>query len=181
MAAQSCTHIAWQGRRHHVQGMKMNDYWVVVTDGGKARFMVLEERAGASSRGKFKLVEAARLLNPDHTVTGRRDTRKIRSGRDTARGSLAPHGYTDKRNPHETELLRRFASRIAGQAATLVANNQRASIVMVADPRMLGLLRTALLPVKKAGVQLNELRHDYTWCTAPQLCRHLAENDLLPA
>jgi len=41
-------------------------------------------------------------------------------------------------------------------------------------------LRTALEPVTKAGVALQVLARDYTWCTAPQLQRHLAENGLLP-
>jgi hypothetical protein len=34
--------------------------------------------------------------------------------------------------------------------------------------------------VVKAGVTLRELARDYTWCSAPQLQRHLAANGLLP-
>lgn len=143
--------------------------------------MALERRTLQPRRAALRLVEGARLLNPEHTNKGRRDTRKIKSGRDTRHGTVAPHGYTDHREPHEAEVLRRFASRIAEQAATLVAAGKASSMVLVADPRMLGLLRTAFEPVKKAGVKLKELGHDYTWCSAPQLYKHLTENGLLPA
>ena len=157
----------------------MNDSWIIVADGARASFLALEHNAGRPPRAALRLVENARLSNPEHTASGRRATRKIKSGRDTGRGSVAPHGYTDHREPHEAESLRRFTTHIAQQVATLVAGDKAAGIVLVAEPRMLGLLRAALEPVTKAGVTLRELARDYTWCTAPQLQRHLAENDLL--
>ncbi len=157
----------------------MREGWVIVADGAQARFLALERNADRPPRAALSLTESARLSNPEHTVSGRRATRKIKSGRDTGRGSVAPHGYTDHREPHEAESLRRFANRVAQQAATLVAGDKAAGIMLVAEPRMLGLLRTALEPLTKAGVALRELARDYTWCTAPQLQRHLAENGLL--
>lgn len=158
----------------------VNDCWVIVADGASARIMTLEQRTGVPARAQFQLLESAQLSNPEHTVKGRRDARKIKSGRDTGRGTVAPHGYTDHREPHEAEVLRRFASLIAGQAATLVAAAQASSMILVAEPRMLGFLRGALEPVTKGKVTLRELARDYTWCTAPQLYRHLVNNDLLP-
>lgn len=157
----------------------MPDCWIIVADGARARVLALERNVDRPPRAALRLVERARLSNPEHTVSGRRDARKIKSGRDTGRGSVAPHGYTDHREPHEVESLRRFAARIAQRASTLVEGNKAAGIVLVAAPRMLGLLRTALEPATKAGVALRELARDYTWCTAPQLQRHLAENGLL--
>ena len=156
----------------------MNDYWVIVADGAQARIMAVEQREGVPARAAVRLVESARLSNPDHTVEGRRDVRKIKSGRDVGRGRMAPHGYTDKREPHEAEVLRRFASRIAEEA--IAVSGKGSSMVLVADPRMLGLLRTALKPVAKAWIKVRELAHDYTWCTAPQIRKHLRENGLLP-
>jgi len=154
--------------------------WVIVADGARARFMAIERRDEAPQRAALRLVEIARMSNPEHTVSGRRAGRKIKSGRDTARGTLAPHGYTDHREPHEAEVLRRFASRIAEQASSLVSPATPSSVLLVADPRMLGLLRAALEPMAKAGIALRELKRDYTWCSAPQLQRHLAVNGLLP-
>ena len=158
----------------------MNGYWVIVADGAQARFMALERHDDAPQRAARRLVESARLSNPEHTVSGRRDARKIKSGRDTGRSRVAPHGFTDHREPHETELLRRFAGRIGEQAATLAANGKASTMVLVADTRMLGFLHAALEPVVKAGVALRELARDYTWCTAPQVQQYLSDNGLLP-
>lgn len=158
----------------------MNDYWVIVADGAQARFMALERHDDAPQRVALRLVESARLSNPEHTVSGRRDARKIKSGRDTGRNRAAPHGYTDHRESHDTELLRRFAERIGEQAAALAANGKASTMVLVADTRMLGLLHAALEPLAKAGVALRELARDYTWCTPPQVQQHLSENGLIP-
>ena len=111
----------------------MNDRWIIVADGARARFLALERNADRPPRAALRLVESARLSNQEHTVSGRRATRKIKSGRDTGRGSAAPHGYTDHREPHEAEALRRFATRIAQQAATLVAGDKAAGIVSIND------------------------------------------------
>jgi protein required for attachment to host cells len=159
----------------------VSDCWVIVADGARARFMTVERLAEVPERAAVRLAESARLSNPLHTVGGRRALRKIKSGRDTGRGRIAPHGYTDKREPHELEILRRFAARIAGRARALIAAGEAASMVLVADPRMLGLLRTALKPVCKERVKLREFAHDFTWCTTAQLQRRLARSGLLPA
>jgi protein required for attachment to host cells len=140
--------------------------------------MAVEQREGVPTRAAVRLVESARLSNPQHTVGGRRAVRKIKSGRDVGRGRIAPHGYTDKRDPHEVEVMRRFASRIMKRAIALSGTDS--SMVLVAGPRMLGLLRNALKPVAKAGLKVRELAHDYTWCTAPQIGKHLHKNGLLP-
>ena len=153
----------------------MNGYLAIVADGAQARFMALERRTDMPARAALRLVESTRLENPEHTVSGRRDARKIKSGRDTA-----PHGSTDHRAPHDAELMRRFAGLIGKQAATLAADGKVSIVVLVADTRMLGLLQAALEPVAKAGVSLRELARDYTWCSAPQVQRHLTENGLIP-
>ena len=152
----------------------MNGYLAIVADGAQARFMALERRADAPARAALRLVESSRLENPEHKVSGRRDARKIKSGRDTA-----PHGTTDHRAPHDAELMRRFAARIGEHAAALAAEGKVSTVVLVADTRMLGLLHAALEPVAKAGVSMRELARDYTWCSAPQLKRHLTENGLI--
>jgi len=61
----------------------MNDCWVIVADGARARFMVLERHTAVPPRAALRLVESAKLSNPEHTVEGRRAMRKIKSGRDT--------------------------------------------------------------------------------------------------
>jgi len=157
----------------------MNECWIIVADGARARFMALERRPDVPARAALRLTEGARLSNPAHRVAGRRAARKIKSGRDTGRGRIAPHGYTDRRELHESEVLRRFAVRIGRRAAELARSEDVPSIVVVADPRLLPLLRTALEPVARSGVRLRELARDYTWCSSAQLKRRLAEHGLL--
>jgi protein required for attachment to host cells len=153
--------------------------WVVVADGAHARFLAVEPRADAPQGDAVRLVEHAQLDNPEHTAKGRRDARKIKSGRDNARGGVDSHGYTDHREPHEAELLRRFAVKIAQQMWDLHSLQGAKSVVLVAEPRMLGLLRTAVAPVVKSGVNIRELARDYTWCAPLELEQHLDANKLL--
>ncbi len=155
----------------------VREHWVVVADGAHARFLALKGQTEAA-RGARHLVEASRLDNPQHTVKGRRDARKIAGGRDTGRGGLAPHGYTDHRDQHEAEMLRRFADKIARHLAGLRAGHDVGSIDVVAEPRMLGLLRAALAPAATAGVRVRELARDYTWCSVRELEEHLEANGL---
>jgi hypothetical protein len=61
----------------------MNDCWAIVAAGARARFMVLERHTAVPRRATLRLVERARLSNPEHTGEGRRAMRKIKSGRDT--------------------------------------------------------------------------------------------------
>jgi protein required for attachment to host cells len=157
----------------------VQDNWVVVADGAHARFLAIAPRRDAPGGEAVRLVERAQLDNPEHTVKGRRDSRKIKSGRDTARGGVSGLGYTDHREPHEDELLRRFAAQIAQQMSALHAAQGAASVVLVAEPRMLGFLRTAVAPVVKTGVNVRELARDYTWCAPLELEKHLAANQLL--
>ena len=158
----------------------MSECWVVVADGARARFMAVERQAGVPPRAALKLVEGARMMNRAHTVSGRRAERKIKSGRDTGRGSGLAHGYTDMRAPHDEEMLRRFATRIAGVAAALAAADKTTALVLVAERRRLGVLRAAFRPLAKSGVKVRELAHDYSLSTAAQLKRHLIDNDVLP-
>lgn len=153
--------------------------WVVVADGAHARFLAMEGDPDALVPRPMHLVEESRLDNPEHTVKGRRDSRKIAGGRDTGRGGLAPHGYTDHRDQHDAEVLRRFAEKISQHLAGLRANREIASVALVAEPRMLGLLRTALQPAGKAGLRVRELARDYTWCSVRELEKHLAANELV--
>ena len=147
---------------------------VVVADGAHARFLLAEPRAGVQHRPMLRLVENMKMENSGHTVKGRREARKIKSGRD----ERAAHSYTDHRDPHDVELMRRFAGRVAEQLSSMLAK-QATDVVLVAEPHMLGLLRAAIEPVVKSGVPVQELARDYTWCTSVELERHLADNKLL--
>lgn len=152
----------------------MSGDWVIVADGAQARFMVFGRHTGPR-RGELRLVESSKLDNPEHTIRGRRDARQLKSGYDTVN-----YEYTDHREQHDAELLRRFAARIARQATALSTIGEVTAITLVANPRMMGLLQSAFEPLAKLGISLRTLQRDFTWCTPAQVQHHLGENRLLP-
>ena len=108
---------------------------VVVADGAHARFLLAEPRAGVQHRPMLRLVENMKMENSGHTVKGRREARKIKSGRD----ERAAHSYTDHRDPHDVELMRRFAGRVAKQLESLAAKlDGAASRAPAVQPRRRG-------------------------------------------
>ena len=68
---------------------------------------------------------------------------------------------------HRAELERRFAANVAECAAGLVKGWKDGSIVLVADPKMLGLAREGVRAVAKGGVSVKELAD--TFARAPAL------------
>lgn len=157
----------------------IRETWVVAADGAHARFLAVEPQPAAAAAGAVRLVERLQLANAEHTAAGRRAGRKIKSGRDTTRGSASPHGFADHRAAHEHELLRRFAAQIAREFSALHGAAAAPALVLVAAPRMLGLLRETLAPLVKAGAQVRELARDYTGCAPLEMQAHLAANRLL--
>ena len=133
---------------------------IVVADGGRARVFLLE--ASEAPRAPFRLVERGALDNPDlrsrgFSATGRPPT-ETNSGREA--GPVHPMGA--QRERHGIELERRFAMEIARKTAALVESWSDGVVVLVADPRMLGLLREAARAALKPGVRVKELAKDYT-------------------
>ena len=152
----------------------MKDDWVIVADGAQARFMVFTWHDGPS-RGALRFIETSQLDNPECTISGRRDARKIKSGYDNT-----SYRFTDHREQHDDELHRRFSLRIASQAQTLVTRGDVSAIILVANSRMMNLLLPALKDLAKSGISISTLQRDYTWCTTPQIQQHLSENGLTP-
>jgi protein required for attachment to host cells len=152
----------------------MSGDWVIVADGSEARFMVFGWHDGPR-RGALRLLESSQLSNPECTVSGRRDGRKIKSGYDST-----SYQYTDHREQHDAELHRRFASRIGRQTHDLALIGDVSAITVVTTTRMMGLLQSALQPVARIGISIRTLQRDYTWCTPAQIQQHLSENGLIP-
>jgi len=152
----------------------MSSDWVIVADGAQARFLVFGWHDGPR-RGALRLSESSQLSNPECTVSGRRDGQKLKNGHDST-----SYRHTDYREQHDDELQRRFASRIGRQTHALVMIGDVSAITLVTSTRMMGLLKSALQPVARAGISLRTLQRDYTWCSPAQIQQHLGENGLIP-
>lgn len=155
----------------------MNNWCVVVADGARARIFVLEPGGGRA--GDSSLVEKADLANVGYTARGA-DAPQVRTERNTNRQTGPMHPVGEKREQHRLEVERRFGAQVAERAAALVKGWNDGSIVLVADPRLLGLMRKVLREAVKAEIVLKELAKDYTHLSATELHEHLASNGLIP-
>ena len=90
------------------------------------------------------------------------------------------HPYDARRQRHRVEIERRFAAEIAQRAAEITAAWTLGAVVLIADPRLLGLARDMVRSAIKPEIRLKELAKDYSTLTVRELERHLIANKLLP-
>lgn len=155
----------------------MVDTCIVVADGARARLFLVD----ASEAGRVGLTEMEDLVNPEYHAHGRQVLTTARSTRNTSRQSGPMHPYEQKRGRHRLELEKRFAQAVAGKAAGLTKSWSRGSVILIAEPRMLGLLREAGREALKRGVTVKELAKDYTQLTAAELREQLNATGIMKA
>lgn len=154
-------------------------YCILVADGTRARLFTLGD-AAADEAGP-DLVEQEDLANPEHKLQGRDKYSTTRTGSNLNPQKGPAHGYDDHRDKEEREHERRFARDVAAHTVLLAQRQHIRHLLVVAETRMLGLLRDALVLPPKSGIELHELEKDLTQLTPTRLQAHLAEAGLLPA
>jgi len=153
----------------------MADTCIVVADGGRARLFLVD----TTEAGKMRLAEMEDLVNPEYQAHGRQVLTTARSTRNTSRQSGPMHPYAQKRGRHRLELEKRFAQAVAGKAAGLTQSWSRGAVILIAEPRMLGMLREAGREALKRGVTIKELAKDYTQLTASELREQLGATGIM--
>lgn len=148
----------------------MNNCCVVTADRRVARIYLREEAAELVSGSR--LAEQAEVLNSENMARGH-DAPQTRSERNTSRQSGPMHPYGDQRQQHRLEIDRRFARDVAGKAVSIVGSWRNGSLLVIAEPQMLGLLRDALDGRLAKEIELKELARDYTHLTPGKLHRLL--------
>ena len=110
----------------------MTAAWVLVADSTQARIL---------ERGKKGLVQVEELLHPESRA----------QGQDLIGNRPNENQHTMDRNLKGAEIQglrddesKRFAHEVAGFLSTAHARNRFADLVVVADPRFLGMLRSEL-------------------------------------
>ena len=151
----------------------MSKYCVVVADGTRARFFSTggsePESALAKQLTPLSLTEHEDLASTEHEVRGQ-DMWTDRT-----------HDiFDDHREHHEDEFERRFASRIASEAVQFAERQQASHLIVAAESRMLGFLRSAMHTPANASFKLHELNKDYVKLGPAELYEHLAKARLLP-
>jgi protein required for attachment to host cells len=157
----------------------MDNVCVVVAGGRRARLFLVRE--SASPRAPIRLVERGVLDNADLRTRGRSVTGRVRTETNTNREAGPMHPMGAQRERHRIELERRFSVEVARRAAALARDWTTGSIVLVADPRMLGLLRAAVRGALKRAIRVRELAKDYARLTGPRLQDRLVEGGIIPA
>ena len=147
-------------------------YCIVVADGSRARLFTLE--AGAPDTPAPDLVEHEDLAGRDKYST-------TRTGSNLNPQKGPAHGYDDHRDKEEREHERRFAQEVASHAVALAQRRHSHQLLVIAEKRMLGLLRETLVLPARSDIELRELAKDLTRLSATELQAHLAGAGMLPA
>ena len=156
----------------------MENLCVVVADAQRARFFLVQE--SNAPRAPFRLAGRGALGNISLRDRGQSVTGRVRTETNTNREAGPIHPMGAQRERHRVELERRFASRIAGRAAAIARNWLTGSVVLVADPGMLGFLREAARGALKPQIRVKELAKNYARLTASRLLDRLAGDGIVP-
>jgi protein required for attachment to host cells len=136
----------------------MDNVCVVVADGRRARLFLLQE--SAAPRAPVRLAARGTLSNASLRTRGRSVTGRVRTETNTNREAGPMHPIGAQRERHRIELERRFSTEVARKAAALARNWTTGSVILVADPRMLGFLRGAVRGALKPAIRVKELAKD---------------------
>ncbi|MBE9138117.1 host attachment protein [Nodosilinea sp. LEGE 07088] len=156
----------------------MTRFLVAVVDGAKARFLTLEPLSAPELESGPDLIEHCELLNPAIEMAGQDLWANTKTGRNRGSGSRG-HSYDDHRGNHLVEFERRFAQAIDTKMASLLAQYDLNTLVLVAEPQILGILRENLTSANHR-IQAQEVAKDLCRMTSRQLHEYLAQKGLLP-
>jgi protein required for attachment to host cells len=154
----------------------MANCFVIVADGARARMFVLEK--DAELQAGSRLVEKIDLVNTNYTARGK-DAPGVRSERNTSRQAGPVHPQDAERDWHRMELERRFAREIAAHASAMAKSGGAGKVIVVAEPRMLGLLRRLLGTAFGKRVLISEIARNHTRLTPSRLYLRLVADDLI--
>ncbi len=150
---------------------------IVVADRARARlFTVVSDEA---PHRKLKLVEQLALVNPETQTRGRSGAGRVKSERNTNRQAGPVHPIGAERERHRLEHERRFGAEIVEHAARLVTNWSEGRMLLIAEPRLLGLMRERLRRALKSAVKLEQLGRDYSGLSTAELERLFASQRLI--
>ena len=154
--------LSWSGNRPR--------YCVVAANGLRARFFVVEETG--HSRARYRLAERTDLINAEYSARGVKAP-GVRTERNTNRQLGPVHPTGEKRVQHRADIERHFACDIAGQLGKLAGRWKSGTVLLAANPKMLGLLRDGARTALPAGVLLECMARDYTALTPGALAQQL--------
>jgi len=158
----------------------MQDYIIAVVSSAKAKFFALESAELTDDQINPKLIKIEELLNSTQKLQGQDLWSNTKPGRNRGTAGQA-HGYDDHRENHRVEFERRFAQDIATKLFQIIKTSQPHFLLLIAEPKILGIMREKLIPNLPKNLKFSELTKDLCQLKAHELHEYLATKDLLPA
>jgi protein required for attachment to host cells len=128
-----------------------------------------------SPRSATRLIEDGVLTNPPLRERGKSVTGRVRTETNTNRQAGPMHPIAAQRERHRAELGRRFGLEIARYAATVTRDWKDGTIVLIAEQRLLALVKRSLRGRLGPGIKVKEVAKDLGNLTAARLNDHLAK------
>ena len=144
---------------------------VVVADGSKARFFTVEERG--APRAPHVLVESGILENPALRERGESMPGRPRTETNSDRNAGPVHPIAAQRERHRVELMRRYAADIVDRASGHLAGSFAGMLMLIAEPRLLSMMRDAARHAFVGGVRVKELARDFGGLSRAEIERRL--------
>jgi protein required for attachment to host cells len=150
----------------------MKQTCIVILDAARARLFSYQSQGGSEPtlRAQRELVNEGRREHGKFS-----DTKPGNRWQEGGRGSTDDH-----RDAQIADHDEKFVKRVIGEVAQAVQDQGFAELIVIASPRMLGVVRS-LGQVAPRGVELVEIAQDLSWMTPAQLHDHLAEKHLIGA
>ncbi|OUL22624.1 host attachment protein [Nostoc sp. T09] len=157
----------------------MNRYLVAVIDGTKARFLTLKPSELSGYESGPNLIEHEALLSSNSELQGQELWTSTKTGRNRGVAGQA-HSYDDGRDNQMIQFERRFTQSIAAKIVNFIQAHQIQQLLMIAEPRILGLIREALTPILPRNIKTHELAKELCHLKPSELHEYLASKQLLP-
>lgn len=144
---------------------------VLVADGGRARFFLVEGRGDKRWLREVEYFERPQLHVNKRDMTSDLTGRvfSFSAGRAGGRFVATPHGANSDFDPHAANV-RRFAKKVARRLGEYADNGPLRDLILIAEPRFLGALRDSMTARTRARVS-REVSRDYVHASVSRVQR----------
>lgn len=158
----------------------MSKYIVVVADSQRARLFSLQESLTPEVESSPRLIEEQALLNDENANMGTKTRRPPAQGRNQT-GSGGSYSFDNHQSKRRLDDLRKFSGVMIKEALKQAKKANAHTMVLVAEQKTLGVIRTVVANIKQKGFQFLECDLELTGETPLKIQALLAKRKLIPA
>jgi len=149
----------------------MDKCTVIVISNNQARFFILEESEWPEYESGPDLVEQSLLVPYSE------------NGRSTFWSNMMPKNSKDITSKTSSSYIfdKKFAQKITGEIISLIRVNQSSKLVLVANPKIIVLVRRFFTPTMFSNLDIQEIHSDIGHFSSLQIHNYLASRKLIPA